>query len=412
MLVTARRRVFHKSIYQNLKMTLGARVGGGVEHGNGLTASLDGLRGLLAVWVLMSHATQFTAGPELIINRGGIAVDMFMFVSGFLMVWTVSARSHRESPDCLPTWKKFWIRRFLRIAPLYYFSLIFSWVFSKEFNVLLIDAYHTLGQDFDRPFRNCSNSVYADVLIHFSFLYGLFPCTAANNTLPDWSLSLEMQFYAVFPLLYLAQKRWSVLRVALFAMIVTGFSQAVVTVYGVRGLDWIEYPQASILPLRLNCFMLGMLVSYTIWTRKLNFSAYFGLLLLLLPFQRLLFVLTVSPFIVMLFSRAGLVFTWDSKLAKPFRLLDGFLQTRPLRFFGDISFGVYLVHIPLLLPLLKWLNGYSDFVSASGVTKFFTLLLIGLPVVFAVSWVLHIWIEQPMIRLAQHLTGKQPSPVH
>ncbi|CAH2786711.1 MAG: Acyltransferase 3 [uncultured Caballeronia sp.] len=43
----------------------------------------------------------------------------------------------------------------------------------------------------------------SNVVTHLTYTFGMFPRYAFNTPLPDWSIGLEMQFYAVFPLLML-----------------------------------------------------------------------------------------------------------------------------------------------------------------------------------------------------------------
>lgn len=179
------------------------RTESGAETEPNFTECLDGFRGLLALWVFFSHATQFVGGPGGIVNRGGIAVDLFMMVSGFLMVWTVSSRATKEPFSHWSTWQKFYIRRFFRIAPLYFVALIIAYTFSDYYFELLRQIYVNLGKDFYRPFLQCQYPVPIDIFLHLTFIFGLFPCAASSNVLPDWSLSLEMQFYAVFPILFI-----------------------------------------------------------------------------------------------------------------------------------------------------------------------------------------------------------------
>jgi peptidoglycan/LPS O-acetylase OafA/YrhL len=74
--------------------------------------SLDLLRGMMATVVFLSHAAIWTGNvPRLhmIFNAGGLAVDIFMFISGFLMLWHYQHHEGKESLGKLNTWKRFWI---------------------------------------------------------------------------------------------------------------------------------------------------------------------------------------------------------------------------------------------------------------------------------------------------------------
>src|SRR6266478_6245734 len=80
---------------------------------------LDGLRGGAALWVLLAHCMIWGGWYKLPLPDAKIAVDIFMVVSGYLMVYLAEERARQEPPGTAPTIKKFWVRRFFRIAPLY-----------------------------------------------------------------------------------------------------------------------------------------------------------------------------------------------------------------------------------------------------------------------------------------------------
>jgi len=174
-------------------------------------ASLDFLRGLSAAAVLITHTSAAVSGelPILAFNWGSFAVDVFMLISGFLMMWHFCERSSMgESWDSPKTCFKFYVRRFFRIAPLYYCMLVVVYVFHGALQNL---AAHN-GAALQQPLQPLTCGLHnptsveltaAHVLSHFSFTFGFIPRFAASNPLPDWSIGLEMQFYLFFPFLAL-----------------------------------------------------------------------------------------------------------------------------------------------------------------------------------------------------------------
>src|SRR3569832_20408 len=88
---------------------------------------LDGLRGFAALWVLASHV-QILSGMHAVpvLSWGGLAVDLFMLLSGFLMAHHYVLRREREPWEDRSTFLIFWLRRFFRIAPLYYVLLVIA----------------------------------------------------------------------------------------------------------------------------------------------------------------------------------------------------------------------------------------------------------------------------------------------
>ena len=86
-------------------------------------AFLDGLRGFASLWVLVGHAMFLTGYKVMILAEPDLAVELFIIISGFLMTFHYQARQAREPWTAPDTWRIFWVRRFFRIAPLYYVCL-------------------------------------------------------------------------------------------------------------------------------------------------------------------------------------------------------------------------------------------------------------------------------------------------
>jgi peptidoglycan/LPS O-acetylase OafA/YrhL len=85
---------------------------------------LDGLRGMAALWVMVGHILALYGKFPPIVSWTSLAVDIFILLSGFLMLHQVTAREIHEQLDRPQTWLIFWVRRFFRLAPLYYTMLV------------------------------------------------------------------------------------------------------------------------------------------------------------------------------------------------------------------------------------------------------------------------------------------------
>ena len=81
--------------------------------------SLDGIRGIAALWVLIAH-TQILSGMNrvFLLSYGKLAVDLFIVMSGLLMTHHYLLRREAEPWEHWRSWVLFWVRRFFRIAPL------------------------------------------------------------------------------------------------------------------------------------------------------------------------------------------------------------------------------------------------------------------------------------------------------
>lgn len=67
-------------------------------------ACLDGLRGLAALWVLIGHAHILTGFRVPIIGDPDLGVDLFVMLSGFLMVFHYQLRRKKEPWEAPSTW--------------------------------------------------------------------------------------------------------------------------------------------------------------------------------------------------------------------------------------------------------------------------------------------------------------------
>lgn len=149
--------------------------------------TLDLLRGLAIAGVMAIHVSQ--AFPSNIrpvdfaFMCGWTGVNVFYFVSAMTMclMWT------QRSGETHPT-RKFYIRRFLRIAPLFW---------------LAIPIY--LAINGTGPSDNAPGGIGpVQVILTATFLHGFWP-DSVNSVVPgDWSIAAEMTFYLVFPLLITA----------------------------------------------------------------------------------------------------------------------------------------------------------------------------------------------------------------
>ncbi len=127
------------------------------QHNN--FATLDGLRGLAALLVLMHHATLSFKG------YGGLGVWIFFVLSGFLL--TRSFVVNPVAANTVPALAKFMTRRFRRIVPMYY---------------VMITVIFLLQNHFDTAVR------------HYLFIEG------AGHY---WTILQEMYFYLLLPFLTL-----------------------------------------------------------------------------------------------------------------------------------------------------------------------------------------------------------------
>lgn len=352
---------------------------------------LDGLRGLAALWVLLGHCVILSGLSLPVIDKPDLGVDLFMMLSGFLMVFHYRLRAAREPWTEAGTWLKFWARRYFRIAPLYYLMLALALAAGSAILGWRAESDSFVHIPLQAPQSYLDTSL-ANIATHVTFLFGLMPAYVLRTPLPDWSLGLEMQFYAVFPALMLMTRRlgWtgSIILICLAAAIVTHAT-------------WhysLHYALPSFLPLKIDIFLAGMLLAESCrqgrWTAGLYLLL--ALVLALQPFQGegSLLRLAVREILVLTFFALVLHRFLPAPLGNGIGKVAAMLGKNPFRWMGDVSYSVYLLHLPILAPIIAFLvSHYGHGISAS--TRCAILFLTASAVVYPLSWLTYRFIEIP-----------------
>lgn len=352
----------------------------------------DGVRALAVLLVFASHI--WLGVPELmkygwyeVFPRGGfLGVNVFFVLSGFLItyrLWTIRAGSRRRGL------RNYFAGRFMRIMPL---ALLF--LAAHVVYVALIGY---------PPDYGLSEEITG--IVSTIFQYSNYAILQNTSVLKDnvaiWSLSIEGQFYIVAPLLVLplalaARKtRWvGLLVVALLVPLILNAG----SVFDKKG--WFDvYIRTDT---RISSLVIGVLGAF-VW---LNFR---NKLPRVLGFLSLVAVVVTA--IIVAKGRADGPFIWKGGMAL-FDLaclvvilslafaccpLARVLELRPLKWLGEISYGLYLWQLPVV-----WL------VNRHGLSLDWRVRLILIPlVVVAMSAVTYKYFERPLMRsaLARKLRG-------
>jgi peptidoglycan/LPS O-acetylase OafA/YrhL len=147
---------------------------------------LDGLRGVAVLFVLLFHNFYYLR----IFRFGWVGVDIFFVLSGFLI--TTTFLKDREKPHAVLS---FYLKRVLRIFPLYYASLLVLLLLIPPWIHKLDPAFY--GQNlawFD------SNQIWFWTFTeNWLYIFKKPPASGASYLTHFWSLGLEEQYYLVWP---------------------------------------------------------------------------------------------------------------------------------------------------------------------------------------------------------------------
>lgn len=178
--------------------------------------SINGLRAIAIILVISYHAFPLN------IKGGFIGVDIFFVISGFLISRVIIENLSANNFSVL----EFYIRRIIRIMPALALVLGFSLIFG--YFSLLGDEYEALGKH-----------VAAGTIFYSNFILwresGYFDTSSSIKPLLHlWSLSIEAQFYIIWPLvLWLFWKKYSFkLKEIVLVILVISFTLNIAIVHG------------------------------------------------------------------------------------------------------------------------------------------------------------------------------------
>lgn len=370
---------------------------------------LDGVRGLAALWVVIGHSMIFGGWYWAKFPEPVIAVDVFMFVSGYLMVHQWTRRVGTGS-----TWngnaaREFWVRRFFRIVPVYYLCL-----------GLMFANWDTLAEGFRalqaaNPGRWEGQGVYDpgrwdsgpwNGFLRLSFLFGILPSYTASSFTGDWSLSLEMQFYAVFPFAVVALRRWGPAPLAWGAVVVAwGVKETTLRLQGLFPGAMLIYPLPSLILLKMPVFLVGMIVAevnrrFADDPRRDVQTLVLALVVAAFSSWHIVAVAALTFFLVTPASDLGEGATrWQARLARG-------LGNRVMTFLADTSYSVYLFH-SLVIPLAGgWLLRQGWFLAMPGRSRVVVLMGIVLGITYPWAFLLHHLVERPGIAWGRRLARR------
>ncbi len=332
----------------------------------GYRPSLDGLRGVAIVMVVLFHfhVPYFSSGF--------VGVDIFFVLSGFLITVLLCEERRRTGRTDFPA---FYRRRALRLFPALGSVLI----------VLIVYAYllRPPGRGIPMGAEILGAAFYVN---NWLFAFDILPTGQPLGH--TWSLSIEEQFYLTWPLLIAlgSRSRWAGLGLPLF----TGLAASASATF--RAIHWSLYENWNRayfgLDTRADALLWGCLAGLLVfrWTPSiaLEGAGVLGLIAgSLLSTTREMHLQAGS--LVIGVSTATLLMGLVSPGRSPVRRI---LEWPPLMWLGRISYGLYLWHFLVYHGLLKL-----------GIVRGFAG--VGIAASLAVAVLSYFTVERPFLRLSR-----------
>jgi peptidoglycan/LPS O-acetylase OafA/YrhL len=375
---------------------------------------LDGVRGL-AVLIVIIHNSAWIAGESrhfvlklanAITATGWIGVQLFFVLSGYLITGILL-----DTKGAPQFFRSFYLRRILRIFPLYYVVIALVIVIAPRL------AWSTAWADAIGHSHRWAYWVYLQNWVTTS--PGI---DALSHT---WSLAVEEQFYLVWPLVVWFMSRRGLRSLCLLTMLVTPFIRL-----GLR-LSGMDQSVAYVFTIaRWDALAAGALVAILLrekggrgwlerWQGRVAVSAAVALAALVAVERGFhsfeLWVQVVGQTLIAVLSACLIGYAVEQGPKRP-RRLQAFLSLPWLRTLGKYSYAMYLLHQPiqqLLTPLLEEAVRGPDTPWRLLRLALYILLVLGLTFVGAlVSWRV---VEKPFLdlkdRIAPRYSARSTAPL-
>ncbi|HVN63628.1 MAG TPA: acyltransferase [Candidatus Binataceae bacterium] len=372
----------------------------GEAAGRFYVPELDSLRFFAFFAVFIHHAT----GPAAmswqpgvarsLAEAGGLGVDLFFVLSAYLITKLLLREQTAEGKIDV---RSFYIRRILRIWPLYYFYIGVAYVLSRLITQLAFAPSY---------------------LVLLLVFLGNARMPPYNFVTLLWSVSMEEQFYLLWPLVIRGKSRRGVAMAAVTMLVIASISRFLV----IR-LGYLNPPMWINTFTRLDPFAVGILVAALRLDEiaELNLVVRMGLVLagagawffavhycdFYTYIPTMIHAMVGYP-AVALGSGAFLLASLGAGKAGARFMLNG-----RLRYLGKISYGLYVYHLLALI--------FADFVCNRMLGKSVTgqPLWIEWPIAFSTGFLLTVllamasyrWLESPFLRLKDRFTLIPSRPV-
>lgn len=357
---------------------------------------LDGLRAIAVLGVIFAHCASVFIIPEQlteqkiwhILMSGWVGVELFFVLSGFLITGILIDNFFMKN-----RLKKFYIRRSLRIFPLYYLLLTLCFL-----TFLLFQSPIEIS-----PRHNLLLFFYLgnwEEFFNFPRYYIL------NHT---WSLAVEEQFYLVWPILFLCSHQYGFSKyVCILGIILVNCVRICLTAYPV---ETIHTPYILTI-CRTDALLAGALLSIVTkqkfqnikqfsTVKRANILFILGSTLFLfsyktaqifIPSDEITFLIGL-PSLCLIFSSFILYsLSLDSK-----HIFRNILNLKPLTFIGKISYGVYIYHWLVIVGLSQNQNTFFDTHNFSqGIFPFTALVLL---ITIGIASISFYYLERPILNL-------------
>ena len=347
---------------------------------------LNALRFIAAFLVVIHHAEQIRLKYQLfnlkafsIFNNGNIAVTFFFVLSGFLITYLLL--KERTATRTISV-KSFYLRRVLRIWPLYFLLVLIG--------TIIIPAFiEVIDQPYEMPYQ------FKDVILYYLFFTPFMVNIIYGHHLlePLWSIGVEELFYIVWaPLMKYVKKN-----ILLLILIVIILKIALITLSFF--IPFSDIIRSILYILQFEAMAIGGLGAYLIYNCKKELSSMFLFSHTIQLTVFLCLIARVTCYNYLCEYSTFFQSLFNTPILSSLLLMGAFiyliinisinkkslisLNSKLMNWLGEISYGIYMYHMLVIFGIILFLSKTLKELSPFYSTLSFYTLLITLVVVIA-----------------------------
>jgi len=337
--------------------------------------SLDGLRGISVLVVLLGHVSATNGAPKFlehsyIHSLGNVGVRFFFVLSGFLITTLLLREWDKTGGISL---KNFYIRRVRRIFPAIMVYIAIIWAL-YIFGVVDLRQHLYSGTVTESAIPDLIRALTFTANFHHDYNWYF-------NHL--WSLSVEEQFYLVWPLLMIVSgpRRWLLISVAVICM--APFIRWYMYLNLTGNHVALSREFQAIFDSLLTGAVVAMLFNFVSEKRSLrkfaesSLALMMGTLMLAIGYASVLIRPEYSYILGQCFSNFGIALILQYLVRTPEGLIGKFVSNRLFVWFGLISYSLYIWQQPFTnFKLSTFEVSFPQNIAFSIVTAYLSYTLI------------------------------------
>lgn len=347
---------------------------------------IDSLKGLSMIFIVLYHlyAIEKYNIPESlknIINQGPRGVQMFFIISALTLCMSLSRKMNEEKHF----WFTYLLRRFFRIAPVFYFVTILNYLF-----------FHINPADYLPAKIPISSGL---ILSSITFINGFSPNWIGTSVPGGWIITVTVMFYILLPFIFKKVNNLiSTFKLLVLSLIIWNIVTFIILKYTSFNTNIImQFYASAFIITQLPIFICGIGLFFIIRDNNIHKIKLNSNILLItsivvyLALERAIYILPIHflPSVAL----TGLIY---SQHINPSRLI----VNKFTAYIGKISYSIFLTHFIIIL----YINRLFYFkVSISPILDMLVhfVLLMGISVL--VSTIVHYFIEMPSINLGEKI---------